>query len=269
MRGQHTFIAEPGDSLPAKWPASLATPTSDGPPGWVQLEWSSFQGPEPTLGERLDLTLLNFATKCRRPGRCTDEQSRLPATFAWSPDGDEAGAVIVELQRKKLLEFGGNEQCRPTWDGWLRIEDLRRSRRTKGGKPIAFVAMWFDDSLQQAYDIGIAPAIDVCGFAPYCLKVSEHNAVIDDMIVAGIRSSEFVVADLTGHRPSVYYEAGFAFGLKREVILTVRADQLKDVHFDANHRRVIDWKDERDLCLRLEARIRATIEPPPPVLSPS
>lgn len=41
----------------------------------------------------------------------------------------------------------------------------------------------------------------------------EHSNKIDDEIIGEIRRSAFIVADFTGHRGGVYFEAGFAMGL--------------------------------------------------------
>ena len=40
----------------------------------------------------------------------------------------------------------------------------------------------------------------------------EHNRKIDDEIIAEIRRSRYLVADFTGNRAGVYFEAGFALG---------------------------------------------------------
>src|SRR5439155_2976868 len=77
-----------------------------------------------------------------------------------------------------------------------------------------FVAMSFDRSLDPAFTDGIVPAIEVdCGFRVIRVDRVPHNESITDLIIAGIRSAEFVVADFTLQRQGVYYEAGFAQGL--------------------------------------------------------
>ena len=58
----------------------------------------------------------------------------------------------------------------------------------------------------------------------------EHEDVITDKIREKIRSSEFLIADLTGERPSVYYEIGFAHALNRKVIMYRNSGSK--LHFD-------------------------------------
>ena len=81
----------------------------------------------------------------------------------------------------------------------------------------AFVAMWFDDSMDEVYEKGILPAIEKCGFKAKKIALDLAVDKIDDAIIAEIRRSRFLVADFThgvkGARGGVYYEAGFAHGI--------------------------------------------------------
>lgn len=134
-----------------------------------------------------------------------------------------------------------------------------------------FVAMWFDDSIADAYVDGIEPALSDAGYRPMRIDRKEHNNKIDDEILAEIRRSRFVVADFTcgmvaGEnstvaipRGGVYYEAGFAQGLGIPVIWCVRADQIGHVHFDTRQFNHIAWSTPQELRERLAARIAASV----------
>ncbi len=74
-----------------------------------------------------------------------------------------------------------------------------------------------------------------------------------DRILARIRESRFVIADLTHNRGGVYYEAGFAEGLGIPVIYTCDADCLdpeapkeKRVHFDCQHLNIENGSPEHN-----------------------
>ena len=130
----------------------------------------------------------------------------------------------------------------------------------------AFIASWFDDSI-----VAIHPtfkrAIEDCGFTPQVINAKEFNGDVVDEIIGEIRRSRFIVADLTGHRGGVYFEAGFGMGLGLPVIFTCREDDfIKDgkklAHFDVEHLNFILWKDEAELYTRLKNRIAATIPLP-------
>jgi nucleoside 2-deoxyribosyltransferase len=87
----------------------------------------------------------------------------------------------------------------------------------------------------------------------------EHANKIDDEIIAEIRRSAFLVADFTGHRGGVYFEAGFAMGLGLPVIWMCRRDDVKNLHFDIRQYNCIDWSDPEELAVRLQQRIEATL----------
>jgi nucleoside 2-deoxyribosyltransferase len=78
-------------------------------------------------------------------------------------------------------------------------------------------------------------------------------------IIADIRRSKFLIADFTGHRGGVYFEAGFALGLGLPVIWTCRKEELDKLHFDIRQYNFIDWETDGELQERLTNRIRATI----------
>lgn len=147
-----------------------------------------------------------------------------------------------------------------TPDGHARIAELTQKHSASAQ---AFVAMWFDSSMIDAYEKGIAPAIREAGFEPLRIDGKQHNNKIDDEIIAEIRRSRFVVADFTegptGARGGVYYEAGFAHGLGMPVIFTCSAATFSNVHFDTRQYNHIVWTDAEDLRRQLTHRISATI----------
>lgn len=127
----------------------------------------------------------------------------------------------------------------------------------------AFVAMWFDDSMDATYNEGIAQAIRNAGYEPVRIDRKDHNNKIDDEIIAEIRRSRFLVADFTqgesGARGGVYYEAGFAHGLNMPVIFTCHKGAIEKVHFDTRQYNHIVWETPEELRDKLAKRIAATI----------
>ena len=127
----------------------------------------------------------------------------------------------------------------------------------------AFVAMWFDESMEDVWEKGIKLAIEESGYEPIRIDQKEHSNKIDDEIIAEIRRSRFIVADFTqgddGARGGVYYEAGFAHGLNIPVIFTCREDVFEKIHFDTRQYNHIVWETPEKLRQRLTARIAAEI----------
>ncbi len=204
-------------------------------------------------------------------GRITNEMSQdVGAVSAWTEcrtDG-ERSALLRLLREEDLINSNPSGRFSLTNKGFERLESLE-----SGGAPTtqAFVAMWFDPSMDEPYRSGIEPAIIAAGYRPLRVDQKEHSNKIDDEIIAEIRRSRFVVADLTCKiidaekepiavsRGGVYYEAGFAQGLGIPVIWTCRADAINHVHFDTRQYNHIVWTDPDDLQRKLVNRIRAVI----------
>jgi hypothetical protein len=146
--------------------------------------------------------------------------------------------------------------CQITAKGWEYLYPI-----TAGGAPgTCFVAMSFHVELEAAYRDGILPAIESdCGFRAYRVDRDPHNDNITDKIIAGIRASQFLVADFTCHRQSVYYEAGFAQGLGRIVVRTCRDSDYGELHFDTRQYVYLRWSTHADLRTLLADHIKATV----------
>ncbi len=190
------------------------------------------------------------------------------AIAAWSEslNGNEVEYLLDYLDKQGWIERRATSPFRNrfifTVEGYTRLAELEtaNAESTKG-----FVAMWFDDSLKEAWEKGIKRGIKDAGYEAVRIDQQEHNDKIDDRIIAEIRRSRFVVADFTqgedGARGGVYYEAGFAHGLGIEVFFTCRKDVLdnNDIHFDTRQYNHIGWETPEELRRGLAARISAVI----------
>ena len=83
----------------------------------------------------------------------------------------------------------------------------------------------------------------------------EHQDTITKVILERIRKSEFIIADLSGERPNVYYEIGFAHALKKRPILIRKKGQ--NLHFDLSVHNVPEYKNISDLKKILTGRFEA------------
>lgn len=119
--------------------------------------------------------------------------------------------------------------------------------------------MWFSDEVDSVWEDGFFPALNKLGYQPLRIDKKEHNDKIDDHIIAEIRKSGLLIADFTGNRNGVYFEAGFAMGLGIPVIWTCRKDHIEKVHFDTRQYNHIVWETPEELKEKLTYRIEATI----------
>ncbi|WP_051685590.1 hypothetical protein [Clostridium sp. KNHs205] len=137
------------------------------------------------------------------------------------------------------------------------LSSARVVLETKETKKV-FVAMSFDKKLKTARS-NIEKAIKDTGYTPILIDVKEHNNQIVPEIFKEISDSHFIIADLTGQRGGVYFEAGYALANNKPLILSCAQTEFKKVHFDVAQINTIFWEDEYDLYERLKARIDSTI----------
>lgn len=228
--------------------------------------------PELDVSERQNRLLLYLKKRTTRLGLLigrtgtANEEYRRPMDemAAWSASNDESEVeyLIAELEKLEFIDRppGSGGALRLTGKGFERIRELQ----SKGSSSSqAFVAMWFHESMDDPYRNGFSQAIADAGYKPIRIDRKEHINKIDDEIIAEIRRSRFLVADFTCEpgkpRGGVYFEAGFAHGLKIPVIWTCRYDVFGEVHFDTRQYNHIVWKDSGELCEKLKNRIAAVI----------
>ena len=228
---------------------------------------------EPTFLERRDALMNWLAYESRRDPKSAygarvklDPQNDYPVAYCHSLDdgnADEWNFVFQPLMRDGLIEAEGNGGVRITDKGW----DLLETRPQASGE-LGFIAMAFKDTddVRDAIEKGIALA----GYKPLRIDGDHYIGGVMDRILAKIRESRFVVADFTGNRGGVYYEAGFALGLNIPVFTLCRHDCLDGeeavrVHFDVRHLNNLTWELQNlgKLTEDLAARLVAVLGPGP------
>jgi hypothetical protein len=170
----------------------------------------------------------------------------------YSADESDVGRLLEYLAEEDLMFPFGHQSARVTARGFV------HGQTAVSVSSGAFIAMWFDERMTEAR-LGMQKAVAEAGYEPILVNAVEHINKIDDEIISQIRKSRFLIADFTGHRGGVYFEAGFALGLGLPVIWTCSKEDLNKLHFDVRQYNCIDWQDASDLAHRLQKRIEATI----------
>ncbi len=127
-----------------------------------------------------------------------------------------------------------------------------------GEVPHVFVAMPFASEMDDIFYFGIQRPILAAGLL--CERVDQsghYRGSIVDRIKERIRTAAVVVADITGARPNVFYEAGYAAALGNEPLLLIHENDLtaKPLDFDIRTDRCIIYKDIEDLRHRLSREL--------------
>ena len=123
-------------------------------------------------------------------------------------------------------------------------------------KGYAFIAMPIvpgDPQYEDTLD-AIKEAAKRCGIHAERVDEPQSNERITDRILESIRKAEYVIVDLTDSRPNVFYEAGYAQGLKKTPIYI--AKEGTRLEFDLKDYPIIFFRGMKELKDNLEKRLR-------------
>ncbi len=223
------------------------------------------------IEEQIKMICVNLAHKCKYIGaqlmlspRLLPEQYHLFFIDDSFDDTDckeqQMDYLLKILKASNIIDqIKTNLDAPPTYvltaNGWMVVQQYLSTEATSKQ---AFVAMWFDISMKSARE-QIIRAINDCGYSEMIIDTKEHNNQIVPEIFYEIKHSSFIIADLTGQRGGVYYEAGYAEASDIPVILCCRKTSDEKTHFDVQQKNTIFWEDEADLYNRLMKRITATV----------
>lgn len=191
-------------------------------------------------------------------------------SVTWSKDYDELQAIIQEAINTELIAGDITTFLSGDWSAHLTsltfkgrsfIESLGHIHDLSNK---VFLAFHFTNEMKETFEKTVRKAItDISDGKLEAVRVSTSGTStetkIDDALISMIKSSRVVIADFTGQRTAVYYEAGFAMGLGIPVIWTCREDEVDKLSFDTRQYPHILWKDEKDLYKQLSERISAQI----------
>lgn len=123
------------------------------------------------------------------------------------------------------------------------------------------VLMPFEESFKEVYASGIRPACQLAG--ALCERVDEmiftHNILTQ--IYQKISEADLIVAEMIGRNPNVFYEAGYAHALKKQVIFLTQMEE--DIPFNLKHyQHIVYGKEINKLKNELFRKVSWVIQHP-------
>ena len=216
-----------------------------------------------TLGELLPETR-HLALTVHGPGFGLDEAEAFESEITGLSDAVAAGALPSTLERITIVEIdrGRAARLRQTLsrllpDGMLQperetarvdatvLQRLRSTGAASTAKPHIFVAMPFDEEMDDVFHYGIQGAAHAAGFLCERADISSFTGDIVEWIKQRIATAALVIADLSTANANVYLEVGFAWGRDKPTLLLVR--DLAELKFDVKGHRCIVYKKIKDL----------------------
>ncbi|MDD5546874.1 MAG: hypothetical protein PHO67_06990 [Candidatus Omnitrophica bacterium] len=211
--------------------------------------------------DKLDMLISYFARRSDYIGQEFTVEYSTEFTKFFCKNPEELKNLAIYLKDNGFVDFttAGRQYSiiRLTVRGWQEYEHIKEpnihSRKV-------FIAMSFKDAaLKDIFKAAIAKACEDCGLSAVRIDLIEHNEKICDEIIAEIKTSRLLIADFTGQRQNVYFEAGFALGLGIKVIWICKDSEKDELHFDTRQYNHILWKDAEDLHIKLVNRIKASV----------
>jgi len=216
---------------------------------------------EKRIQDKLELMML-FINKFK------DIKNKKIYSICWLKNEEERDILLDELVKKELIvaprqttKYGSDPWHifrNITFAGLQYIENI--DEPNKASKNI-FVAFNFEEGLNEIFSTYVKQGIEELGFNYVVVNqdTTEHDRAISDEIIAKLKSSRIVIADFTNHRNSVYFEAGFAMGMKIPIIWTCQEGHTEELSFDTRQYPHLVWSDGEDLKEQIMNRIKVII----------
>lgn len=182
------------------------------------------------------------------------------ATIAYDNISSSLTVDCSQLERKKIkaLVDGTPVSLTIPFDKVDNFDDYQKEpEQTIMDEKYIFVAMSFqnDPSLEDTYST-IQRTIKSIKKSLKCERLDDiqEDFIINDKILDCIKKSKLMIVDLTGSRPNVYYELGYARALGKQIIRLCKEGEKP--HFDVSNQNIIFFNNSTKLENSLKLRLR-------------
>jgi nucleoside 2-deoxyribosyltransferase len=225
-----------------------------------------------TFAEKIDLILLKMSENSKYDGApvFVDEDILFIT--------NRSNTAEVGFKRKYYIDFleshGFVEQLRGTQAYILKPKasmHIYELQKNSSASKDVFVSMAFNDGTKDTRE-AIRLGVEKAGFSSKFIDEIIHNHQIMPEMFRLIRECRFLILEISDPNYGAYYEAGYALGLGKEVIICCKeeifnkeyttdeekkyAKYLKP-HFDIAQKQILVWDDYEDLKKKLSEWIKA------------
>ena len=117
----------------------------------------------------------------------------------------------------------------------------------------AFVIMPFGADFNDVYKLGIKATAKECDVDAKRLDDDFFDTNMVEEIYKKINDADFIIADMTGRNPNVFYEVGYADAKNKLILLLTQ--NVNDIPFDFKQRLHIEYSDVSSLKEKLKNKI--------------
>jgi nucleoside 2-deoxyribosyltransferase len=193
---------------------------------WLQVELNSFNSVE-MLKKKSDLIIPAIIGECEPP-----------------PILDEriASGTYVDFTKREFKDGVG---------------ELIKLFMAAGLKRAFVIMKYGNDALDRAYREAMVPVLGRFGYTAVRADQRAKQGEITAQIYDHIGGSELVLSDLTCRSPNCYFETGYAYAMKKPVILSARKGTKLPFNLSTHH--VLFWTSPEDLAAQMTSYIEKNL----------
>lgn len=224
----------------------VISPSTGGMPTQQWLDWRNNPNPHAigdlasAVQQQLGWTAISTLTF---PSRLLDLESNVRKADLTSTARSWVQMVITEAERQARI---------------VRLNPIFRGRDFLVENDLCFVLMPFREPFLRLYQEQVKPTLEGIG-----LRVTKSNdlftpTVIVEDIWEYINRARFLLADVTGKNPNVFYELGIAHTVGKEVIILTQNED--DIPFDLRHLRYFTYVDNQEGWQALRQNLQGAVK---------
>jgi nucleoside 2-deoxyribosyltransferase len=215
-----------------------------------------------SFADRVDRVLINLSRAFPNYADTFEANRSVARLFFSETEEDDNKVPFIHLMEDLgyIKEYYVNKYSISA-DGWKRIDTITQlNQNSKQG----FIAMEFSDDTKEIGE-DFSCAIRAAGYSPMIIRDKDHNNQIVPEILSEIDKSRFLVMDASFPNYGAYYEAGYALGKGKQVIICCSEERFDDEdkqkrpHFDIAQKSMVIWRTREELVEKLRKRIKATV----------